>query len=158
MSVRVVDRGADELVARIRALRTTKASVRVGILSDAPKKEREGATGKLSLLEVAAVHEFGAPRAGIPARSFIRGTIDERTEDIARLERVMLAKVVAGDIALKPALDAIGAKVAGWIQQRIAAGIEPALSPATVAKKKSSTPLVDTGQLRSAVTWLVEGT
>lgn len=158
MSVRVVDRGADELVARMRALRNTKASVRVGVLSDAPKKEREGATGKYSLLEVAAVHEFGAPRAGIPARSFIRGTIDERTEDIARLERVMLAKVVAGDIALKPALDAIGAKVAGWIQQRIAAGIEPALSPATVAKKKSSTPLVDTGQLRSSVTWLVEGT
>lgn len=158
MSVRVVDRGADELVARMRALRDTTAKVRVGILSDAPKKEREGATGKYSLLEVAAVHEFGAPRAGIPARSFIRGTIDERTEDIARLERAVLAKVVAGDIALKPALDAIGAKVAGWIQQRIAAGIEPALSPATVAKKKSSTPLVDTGQLRSAVTWLVEGT
>lgn len=158
MSVRVVDRGADELVARIRALRNAKASVRVGVLSDAPKKEREGATGKYSLLEVAAVHEFGAPRAGIPARSFIRGTIDERTEDIARLERAVLAKVVAGDIALKPALDAIGAKVAGWIQQRIAAGIEPALSPATVAKKKSSTPLVDTGQLRSAVSWLVEGT
>ncbi len=157
MSVRVVDNGADALVARIRALRSSKAGVRVGILSDAPKKEREGATGKLSLLEVAAVHEFGAPRAGIPARSFIRGTIDERTEDIARLERVMLAKVVAGDIELKPALDAIGAKVAGWIQQRIAAGIEPALSPATVAKKKSSTPLVDTGQLRSSVTWLVEG-
>lgn len=158
MTVRVVDRGADELVARIRALRTTKASVRAGILSDAPKKAREGATGKLSLLEVAAVHEFGAPRAGIPARSFIRGTIDERAEDIARLERVMLAKVVAGDIALKPALDAVGAKVAGWIQQRIAAGIDPPLSPATVAKKKSSTPLVDTGQLRSAVSWLVEGT
>lgn len=158
MSVRVIDRGADELVARIRALRTTKASVRVGILSDAPKKEREGATGKYSLLEVAAVHEFGAPRAGIPARSFIRATIDERTEDIARLERVMLAKVVAGDIELKPALDAVGAKVAGWIQQRIAAGIDPPLSPATVAKKKSSTPLVDTGQLRSAVSWLVEGT
>jgi hypothetical protein len=157
MSVRVVDRGADELVARIRSLRTTKAKVRVGILSDAPKKEREGATGKYSLLEVAAVHEFGAPRAGIPARSFVRGTIDERTEDIARLERAVLAKVVAGDIALKPALDAIGAKVAGWIQQRIAAGIEPALSAETAAKKKSSTPLVDTGQLRSAVTWLVEG-
>jgi phage gpG-like protein len=158
VSVRVVDNGADAFVARLRALKAGKAGVRVGVLNDAPKKEREGATGKLSLLEVAAVHEFGAPRAGIPARSFIRATIDERTEDIARLERVMLAKVVAGDIELKPALDAIGAKVAGWIQQRIAAGIEPALSPATVAKKKSSTPLVDTGQLRSAVTWLVEGT
>jgi phage gpG-like protein len=151
------DRGAREMVARIKALSASKASVRVGILSDAPKKEREGATGKLSLLEVAAVHEFGAPAAGIPQRSFIRATIDERADDIARLERALLAKVVSGEIALKSALDAVGAKVAGWIQQRIAAGIEPALSPATVAKKKSSTPLVDTGQLRRAVTWLVEG-
>lgn len=158
MTVRVVDRGADALVARVRALRASSASVRVGILSDAPKKEREGATGKYSLLEVAAVHEFGAPAAGIPQRSFIRATVDEHAADIARMERVMLAKVVAGEIALKPALDAIGAKVAGWCQQRIAAGIAPALSPATVAKKKSSTPLVDTGQLRSSLTWLVEGT
>lgn len=157
MSVRVVDRGADALIARMRALRSSKAQVRVGVLSDAPKKEREGATGKYSLLEVAAVHEFGAPEAGIPARSFIRATVDERAEDIARLQRVLLAQVVEGKIELKPALDALGAKVAGWCQQRIAAGISPPLSPETIARKKSSTPLVDTGQLRSAITWTVEG-
>ena len=37
------------------------------------------------------------------------------------------------------------------------AGIAPPLKPATIARKGSSTPLINTGQLRSAITWRVEG-
>lgn len=153
--VRVVDNGADALIARMRALRASKASVSVGILSDAPKKEREGATGRYSLLEVAVVHEFGAPAANIPARSFIRGTFDEKREEIERLQRVLLTKVVKGEMELTPALNAMGAKFASWCQQRIAEGISPPLAESTIAAKGSSTPLIDTGQLRSAITWKI---
>lgn len=155
--VRVVDNGADALIARMRALRASKATVSAGILSDAPKKEREGSSGRYSLLEVAAVHEFGAPAAGIPARSFIRATFDEKRDEIARLQQVLLTKIVKGEMELVPALNAMGAKFAGWCQARIAEGISPPLAPATIAAKGSSTPLVDTGQLRSAITWKVEG-
>jgi hypothetical protein len=41
------------------------------------------------------------------------------------------------------------------VQMRISQGIPPALAQATVDRKKSSVPLVDTGQLRSAITWQV---
>lgn len=151
------DRGAKALMERIGGLAESKRTVRVGILTDAPKKEREGATGKYSLLEVAALHEFGAPAANIPARSFIRATIDEHQADIAKLQRVLLTKVVAGELTEEQALQALGAKVAGWCKARIAAGIDPPLAPATVKRKKSSKPLVDTGQLRSSITHVVEG-
>jgi hypothetical protein len=159
-TVRDTDRGAKALVARLRALRVSSAAVRVGILSDQPKRQRDGGGGgkePYSLVEVAAVHEFGAPAAGIPRRSFIRATIDEKRAEVERLERALLAQVVEGKIELRQALDLMGAKVAGWIQTRIADGIAPPNAASTVRRKKSSKPLVDTGQLRSAVTWVVEG-
>ena len=151
------DRGAKAMLERLRALAESKRTVRVGVLSDAPKKSREGDSGKLSLLEVAVIHEFGAPAAAIPARSFIRATIDEKRAEIEKLQRVLGAQVATGKLAEEQALSALGAKVAGWIQARIAEGIDPPLSAATVAKKKSSKPLIDTGQLRSSITHVVEG-
>lgn len=156
-AVKDIDRGAKAMIERIRALAASKATVRVGVLTDAPKKKRESVSGKYSLVEVAAVHEYGAPAARIPQRSFIRAPVDEHAADIARLQKVLLAQVVEGKIELKPALDAMGSKIAAWCQNAISDGIAPALAPATVAKKKSSKPLVDTGQLKSSITWVVEG-
>lgn len=151
------DRGAGDLVKRLRALAKSTRRVKVGILSDAPKKAREDGAGRYSLLEVAIVHEFGAPAANIPQRSFIRATIDERAADIARLQLVVAQRVAMGEITEEQGLSQIGAKVAGWIKVRIADGIAPPLAESTVAKKKSSKPLIDTGQLRSSITHAVEG-
>jgi len=155
--VRDTDHGAKAMAARLKALAASTKTVRVGVLSDAPKKEREGATGKLSLVEVAAIHEFGAPEAGIPQRSFIRATIDERRSDIARLQRVVAQRVAMGEITEEQGLAQIGAKVAGWIKARIASNIPPPLAEKTVARKGSSVALVDTGQLRSGITSEVRG-
>jgi len=151
------DRGAKALMQRLRGLAASSRRVRVGILSDAPKKEREGATGKLSLAEVAALHEFGAPEAGIPQRSFIRATLDERKADIERLLVAVATRVAKGELTEEQGLQQVGAKVAGWVKARIAQGIAPALAESTVAAKGSSTPLIDTGQLRSSITHAVVG-
>ncbi len=172
MTVRVTDHGAAALLSRAREL-TADLRVRVGVLDNASKRDKapRGARSKkarvrakaagrtraqrLSLLEVAVVHEFGA--GPVPQRSFIRATIDTKRSDI-EAEMANLARgVVSGKIDGRAALDLLGAKVAGWCQARIAAGIAPALKPATIRRKGSSTPLVDTGQLRSAITWRVEG-
>ncbi len=172
--VKVTDHGAKDLLARAREM-AKGLTVRVGILDDKPKDVAErrprGAQSKkrrvrdkaaakasrrtLSLLEVAVIHEFGA--GAIPQRSFIRATMDERKADI-EAELLKLAKgVVGGKIDARGALELLGAKVAGWCQTRIATGIAPALKAATTRRKKSSKPLVDTGQLRSAIAYRVEG-
>lgn len=172
MTVRVADHGANALLARAKAL-AEGLRVRVGVIDDGAKREKRPRAAqskkarvrakaaaqtraqRLSLLEVAVVHEFGA--GPVPQRSFIRAAIDEKRSEI-EAEMANLARgVVSGKLDGRAALDLLGAKVAGWCQARIAAGIAPALKPATIRRKGSSTPLVDTGQLRSAITWRVEG-
>lgn len=151
-AVRVVDRGANAL---LRRLAKSREAVRVGILDDSPKKAREGDGGRYSLVEVAAVHEFGAPAAGVPQRSFIRATVDLNEREIARLQHATMSSFVQGKVTLRQGLDRIGMKVAAMMQKRIAAGIDPPLAESTIARKGSSKPLVDTGQLRSSITWVV---
>lgn len=158
MTVRDVDQGAKKLIADLKAL--GKLRVRVGVLADGPKKTAATDGGRAkgtraTLLEVAAVHEFGAPAAGIPQRSFIRATVDLRQAEIAKTQEALAAQVAAGAVAPRAALERLGAAVGGMIQARIAEGIGPALKPATIARKGSDKPLVDTGQLRSSVTWQV---
>lgn len=170
--VTTTDHGAAALLARAREL-AGGLRVRVGILDDAPKREapRRGSQSKkartraqaaakasrrtLSLLEVAVVHEFGA--GPVPQRSFIRATIDAHKADIEAELKNLARGVVSGKIDARGALNLLGAKVAGWCQSRIASGIAPALKAETVRRKGSSKPLVNTGQLKSAITWRVEG-
>ena len=153
--VTVKDNGAAALLARAKTLAAGRV-VRVGVLADAAKEERPGEKPSgMTLLEVAAAHEFGAPAAGIPQRSFIRATIDLHRDEIAQLQIALARRVIAGELTADQALDQLGAKVASWCQVRIAEGIAPALHPDTIERKGSSTPLVDTGQLRSSITWKV---
>lgn len=149
------DQGANRLLLGLREASKRPMKVRVGVLTDAPKRERGGGSGPLSLVEVAAVHEFGAPAAGIPQRSFVRATVDTHRAEIEALQTRLLPKVLAGEMEEQAALDLLGAKVASMMQNTIVASVPPPLKPETVARKGSSTPLVDTGQLRSSITWKV---
>lgn len=163
-AVTVRDNGASDLMKRVRALSEGKR-VRVGILADKPKHDVKGSTSKRArvqrkvasratktLLEVAIIHEFGAGH--VPARSFIRATIDEKRAEIQALQVVVAKQVLAGKLTPDQALGQIGAKVAAMIQQRIRDGLAPPLAASTLRRKKNkSTPLILTGQLRSSVTW-----
>jgi hypothetical protein len=53
--------------------------------------------------------------------------------------------------------DALGQQMVSDVNQtvRSGAGVPPPLKPATIARKGSSRPLVDTGRLLSAITWVV---
>ena len=152
--VTVKDQGWRAMLARAREIAGGRG-VRVGILADEPKRSREPETSGLSLVEVALIHEFGAPARGIPQRSFLRAAIDEHAPDIRRLILAVAARALDGAITPAQALDQIGSKVAGWVQTRIDQGIAPPLKPETIARKGSSKPLVNVGQLKAAVTWKV---
>jgi hypothetical protein len=152
--VTVKDQGWRAMLARAREIAGGRG-VRVGILADEPKRSREPQDSGLSLVEVALIHEFGAPAAGIPQRSFLRAAIDEHAPDIRRLILAVAARALDGAITPAQALDQIGSKVAGWVQTRIDQGIAPPLKPETIARKGSSKPLVNVGQLKAAITWKV---
>jgi hypothetical protein len=155
-AIRDTDRG---LLARLAALRTAERDaarweVVVGVLAEKGGGERTEA-GELTVLDLATIHEFGAPAAGIPQRSFVRAFVDAHAATIRGWQRTLFAQVTAGRLDVRQALEQLGAKVAGGIQAYIAQGIAPPNAPATVERKGSSTPLIDSGQLRSSITYTV---
>lgn len=133
-----------ELVGRLR--------VRVGVLaSRGGDAAHEG--GDLSLVQLAAIHEFGSPAAGIPERSFIRSTFHTYAKDALRDKLTVLCKAaLSGRMDPRVAIDLLGTWAVAEVRRTITAGkVRPPLAPSTIDAKGSSKPLVDTGQLVNAI-------
>ena len=113
--------------------------------------------GGISNVVLAGVHEFGAEIdtgngiVSIPERSFIRSTVDEN-DGYRSMLRTLGEKVLVGKLTVHKALGLLGEKVTSDIKSRIEAGIDPPLAASTIRRKGSSKPLIDSGQLKSAIT------
>lgn len=119
-------------------------------------RKHPGRTRSVTVLDVANWNEYGTGR--IPPRSFIHASLDGEAARFRVLERELGEQVVRGKITMKRALSLLGLQGVGVITARIARGIPPPNAASTIARKKSSKPLVDTGQLRKSVTYEVHGT
>ncbi len=145
MTVTVRDRGAARLLRTLGAAQAAEA-LEVGVLGDlADASSEEG----LTVGQVAEWMEFGTPT--IPPRSWLRAYVDENEAEINRRVGIEMRAVIAGARSRRQALERVGVWIVGQIQERIARGIDPANAPSTIARKGSSTPLIDTGQLRSSI-------
>lgn len=115
--------------------------------------EEEGAQtdGELTVAEIGSIHEFGAPEAGIPQRSFIRDWYDENQ---ARVSQVLAELLQNND--QKEALKQFALWAEADVKDRINNGIAPPLSAETIRRKGSSLPLVDKGILRASIRAKVE--
>lgn len=137
------DRGAQALVQRLTGARG--ATIDVGILGErAAEAYEDGIT-------VAQVAEWAELGLGQPMRSWLRGWVDEHEREIHDRIRAEVRAVAAGTRPRRQALERLAAWMVGGIRARIAVGIDPPNAPSTVARKGSSKPLIDTGQLRSSV-------
>jgi hypothetical protein len=105
-----------------------------------------------TVADIAAKHEFGL---GVPRRSFIADWVDESLEAANRRLKKSAALVFREKMPLKQAYGLFGMWAVGEIQRRIKSRIPPPLSPVTIRRKRSSVPLIDTGQLWSSITYLV---
>jgi hypothetical protein len=147
--VRIVDRdrGYRALLKRLRRARKRRA-ITVGVHSDT------GGHGALSVVDIASIHEFGL--GTVPERSFLRAWFDRERIENERIMVRLAESVIAGKNTVDVALEKMGLVFVGGLQKFVRAGIPPALAPATVARKGSSTPLIDTGQLVSSMLHKVE--
>lgn len=142
------DRGYKALVKRVIKMARSEAILTVGIHDDA------GTTGGLAVATVASFHEFGM--GNNPERSFLRSWFDEKKSDIADMMTKSEKAVYKGDITQEQALERLGLRFAAEVQGKIVGGIPPANAESTVARKGSSTPLIDSGHLRSSIKHKVE--
>ncbi len=147
------DRLWRKLKAKIDKLHAQNAHVKVGVLGTGETAE----DGSLTMVELAAIHEFGSPAAGIPERSFIRFTVRNK-QDLLNHRITQLATAFVNDkISIEQALGLLGATAAAEIKNSITSKqIKQDLKPATIKAKGSTTALIDTGRLLQSITWKVE--
>jgi len=106
------------------------------------------------VVKYATRNEFGNPSKNIPARPFLRSTLSVYKKEIIKF--IMKEKeniLLKGEY--KKSFGRIGAFVQGLVQKRIKTSRSWAVPnrPSTIAKKGSSTPLINTGRMRQAITY-----
>lgn len=120
-----------------------------GTISSGIHSEEGGAQHEagMSIAELGSIHEFGL---GVPERSFIRAWFDENKDDLNDAIKAELEFALASG-NLETVLPQLAVSIQASIQERISNGIDPENAESTIRRKGSSTPLVDTGVLRSAI-------
>jgi hypothetical protein len=104
---------------------------------------------------IAGVHEYGSEKHNIPERSFMRTAVDENVDKLNELKRRLFGKLLDGAVSGEQALGLLGEFLVGRIRRKITEITSPPLAPATVARKRSSKPLIDSGQMRASVQYKV---
>lgn len=146
-----------EFMRGVRAL--AKRDVLVGIPSDGTDRREVG--GAMDNATLGYIHEFGAPAANIPPRPFlIPGvkSVSGKTSD--RLGRGMNAALIGDFAECDRQMHAAGLIAQNAVKGLINSGIAPALSPRTLAARRArgrtgEVSLIDTGQLRNSVVYVV---
>lgn len=131
--------------------------VKVGVQAK-DKAVRRGKGGSIRntdqpLAVIAAIHEFGL--GDMPQRSFLRSAYDENLPVIDKMIQRVANGAVFG-LRTNAALNQLGNVVQGMVQRKIVDGPFVPNSPATIKRKKSSKPLIDTGHLRQSIRYVIE--
>ncbi len=150
------DHGYDALRKRIFGF--GKPQIATGILEAEGAQPKTAEPGEenaepVTVIDVADWNEFGTDE--IPARSFIRAWFDQAEPEMREDLRKLMRGVAAGTHTKEQVLELLGVKAVGGIQKRIADGIDPPNAPETIERKGSSKPLINTGQLRSSVSYAI---
>lgn len=140
--IKDTDKGLKSLLKRCQE---SKSVITVGV------HEAEGGAayeGGATVADVASWNEFGTDR--IPARPFLSGWFDANITKIKSLLKSAGEKITQGT-PVDQALDVVAQWAAGGVQKGIAQGVPPPNAASTIARKGSSTALINTGQLRSSI-------
>jgi hypothetical protein len=175
IKVRDVDHGFAAFMRSVRAFERQRPRIRTGLVGEgaaaahpgkrratmrkdaAPSSRKGSERPPLTIVQIGMIHEFGLGR--MPTRSFLRANFDDNHRKYQKalvqgVRRELLAATRSGvvlDISNTQTLRRVALKVEGDIKRRIRAGIRPANTPATIRRKGSSTPLIDTGRLIGAI-------
>lgn len=113
--------------------------------------------GKVSrdVVDRAIWNHYGTSR-GIPSRPFLLNAIRKNRRKYIEAIKTSGAKILRGEATLDQTMSKLGILAQGDIQQEITDLRTPPNAPSTIAAKGSSNPLIDTGEMRSKVTWQVK--
>lgn len=136
----------DAAMLKLAAAVRNPGTLRVGFLSKA--KYPDGTPVAM----IAAIQDFGAPRASIPPRPFFRNMIAEKRAEWPKAVADLL-RIHDGDTAKTLAL--MGDAIQSQLKQSIQDTNSPPLKPATIRRKGFDKPLIDTGDMWRSVDYEV---
>lgn len=117
------------------------------------RKKSSALAERADVATYAIYNEFGTKN--IPSRPFMRDAVDTNRDRISNYAARKVMQAIVNDEGVGNALERVGNYTKGIIQNEITAGSFTANAKATVAKKGSSQPLIDSGTLRKSITYKV---
>ena len=151
---KVIQKGDGRLEIEAVLTRFSDGYVRVGIINGA----QPSADGRLTMGELGAIHEFGAPAANIPARSFIWLGSQLKRAELKQMMPRLLRDVTKNKITLQAALRKLAETMQLGMRETFdlwRAHWAP-LAASTIQKKGHDHPLLDTLTLRNAIDYDVK--
>lgn len=154
-----VDKRA-EIYKAIEEMSNKRAMVGVPA-QDALRRPEPGQKSDINNAALAYIHENGAPEAHIPPRPFlIPGVKSIQGEIERRLNTTAQAALQGKPAAVDKGLNAVGLVAQAAVRAKITDGPFTPLAPRTLAARKArgrtgTKPLIDTGQLRNAITYVI---
>ncbi len=145
----------------IRKLANTR--VMVGIPGDNTLRQpgEGGGSSPINNATLAYIHENGAPEAHIPPRPFLKPAVEAMAPQIEKRLRAAAEAALKGNVeGVDKQLNALGLEAQAEVRKKINEGIPPPLAESTLRKRRAhgragEKPLVDTGQLRNAITYVI---
>lgn len=156
--VQLVADNSAELQQAIKVL--SKQHVLVGVPDT--KADREYEKGEeINNAALAYIHNNGSPSQNIPARPFLEpGILDVEPRIQHYLRQVGTQSLNSNKNGVVKALEAVGLTAQNGVRARINTGPFEALKPGTLAARlrrgrTGTKPLIDTGQLRNSITFVI---
>jgi len=137
----------------IKTNKSSKKPAHEGVTVNKDNTSSGGSSGSISVLEVAAMNEFGTSK--IPARPFIKLSKPKLTERSNKLIRPLVKKLNKGAITKKGIGEILANKLPNIIKKTITDLRDPPNAELTILLKRSANPLIDTTLMRSLVTGVV---
>lgn len=129
-----------------------KKDVLVGIPQEEDSVREDGVTNA----ELMYIHSYGSPINSIPARPTIEPAIEKNRVVIAQILRGGMAGTLTGNLASgDAALKRAGTFAVAKAKEMFGSSELAPNAPSTIRMKGSSAPLIDTGQLRNAITFVI---
>lgn len=106
----------------------------------------------VDMADIALFNELGT--VDIPSRPFMRDSLNNNKDKIEQFMQKAARNIVNGGSA-EDVLKQIGTFQKGLIQKEISNGSFIPNSPATIKRKGSAKPLIDTGRMRQSVDFMI---
>jgi hypothetical protein len=143
-----------------------KSYVKVGFPSgkEPGKPDRQSedtASSMADVATIAAIQEFGTTRAGrgnsvtIPSRPFMKNALDTNKKKLGILQGKLSTEILEGKRSVQNGLEIIGEFMVGNIKRAINDMTDPPNAESSIKAKGSSHPLIDSGQMKNSVTYIV---